>query len=86
MPQIIPIKDLRDTTRISEMCHNSDEPIFVTKNGYGASVLVSIDYFQKHLGRQDRYDRIAKAESEIDAGLGIDARESLRRTRARIHG
>ena len=61
-------------------------PVFPTKNGYGASVLVSIDYFQKHLGRQDRYDRIAKAESEIDAGLGIDARESLRRTRARIHG
>ena len=32
------------------------------------------------------YDRIARAEAEIDAGKGIDARESLRRTRARLHG
>ena len=32
------------------------------------------------------YDRIARAEAEIDAGKGMDARESLRRTRARLHG
>ena len=32
---IIPIRDMRDTTKISEMCHSSEEPIFVTKNGYG---------------------------------------------------
>lgn len=60
-------------------------PVFFTKNGYGTSVLVSIEYFQNHLNRQDIYDRIAQAESEIDAGRGIDARESLRRTRERLH-
>ena len=32
MPQIIPIKDLKNTSDISEMCHRTDEPIFVTKN------------------------------------------------------
>ena len=61
-------------------------PVFFTKNGYGASVLVSLEYFQEHFGQQDLYDRIARAEAEIDAGKGIDARESLRRTRARLHG
>ena len=30
MPQIIPIRDLRDTTKISEMCNATNEPIFVT--------------------------------------------------------
>ena len=61
-------------------------PIFFTKNGYGASVLVSLEYFQSHLSRQDLYDHIARAEAEIDAGKGLDARESLRRARARLHG
>ena len=34
MPQIRPITDLRNTTEISELCHKSQEPIFITKNGY----------------------------------------------------
>ena len=35
MPQIRPITDLRDTTAISEICHKKNEPVFITKNGYG---------------------------------------------------
>lgn len=41
MPEIRPIKDLRDTTKISELCHSKNEPIFITKNGYGDLVLSS---------------------------------------------
>lgn len=33
MPQIIPIKELKNTSEISDMCHASDEPIYITKNG-----------------------------------------------------
>lgn len=35
MPQIIPIKDLKNTSEISDMRHKTQEPIYVTKNGYG---------------------------------------------------
>jgi len=35
MPQIIPIKALKNTSEVSEMCHTVPEPIFVSKNGYG---------------------------------------------------
>ena len=35
MPKIIPIKELKNTSEISEMCHKSEEPVYVTKNGYG---------------------------------------------------
>ena len=35
MPQIIPIKDLKNTSEISDMCHRAEEPIYITKNGYG---------------------------------------------------
>lgn len=40
MPQILPIRDLRDTTKISNLCHESNEPIDITKNGYGDMVLL----------------------------------------------
>ena len=33
MPQIVPIRDLKDTAHISALCHESCEPIFITKNG-----------------------------------------------------
>lgn len=35
MPHIIPIKDLKNTAEISDLCHKCDEPIYITKNGYG---------------------------------------------------
>ncbi|MCD8204477.1 MAG: NAD(+) synthase [Coprobacillus sp.] len=46
MSQIIPIKDLRDTNKISEICHSSDEPLFITKNGYADLVIMSNDYYR----------------------------------------
>lgn len=49
MPSIIPIKELRDMTQISERCHDTDEPIFVTKNGYGDMVIVSMETYHKDL-------------------------------------
>ncbi len=35
MPEIRPIKDLKNTTEISELCHQLKEPLFITKNGWG---------------------------------------------------
>ena len=49
MPQIIPIKDLKNTANISELCHSLNEPIFITKNGYGDMVLMNIDYYEAML-------------------------------------
>lgn len=47
MAQIIPIKDLKNTATISEMCKNTDEPIFITKNGYGDMVLMNIEVYNR---------------------------------------
>lgn len=43
MPQIVPISHLKSTSEISERCHSAREPIFITKNGYGDMVLVSME-------------------------------------------
>ena len=47
MPQIIPIKDLKNTSEISELCHKTMEPVFITKNGYGDMVIMSIDVYDQ---------------------------------------
>lgn len=49
MPQIRPITDLRNTTEISELCHAKREPLFITKNGYGDLVIMSIEAYEEML-------------------------------------
>ena len=51
MPRIIPIRDLRDTGKISEMCNASREPIYITKNGYGDMVIMSMALYEERLAQ-----------------------------------
>ena len=57
MPRIIPIRDLKDTAKISEMVHESDEPIFVTKNGYGEMAIMSMKAYEEKMFMLDLYER-----------------------------
>ena len=72
MPQIIPIKDLRDTTKISDMCHASDDPIFVTRNGYGDMVILSMECFDKLLARTKIHDQVMEGAKQADNGELLD--------------
>ena len=49
MPRIIPIRDLKDTATISQMCQESNDPIYVTKNGYGDMVIMSMQAYEEKL-------------------------------------
>ena len=53
MPQIIPIKDLKKTSEISEMCHTTNEPVFITKNGYGDMVIMSMEAYEETMKKLD---------------------------------
>ena len=68
MPQIIPIRDLKNTAKISELCHQTDEPVFITKNGYGDMVLMSMKAYEEKMLMLDVYARIAEAEEEVRKG------------------
>jgi PHD/YefM family antitoxin component YafN of YafNO toxin-antitoxin module len=68
MPQIRPIKDLRNTTEISDLCHKSDEPIFISKNGYGDLVIMSIKTYENSMAKLDLYQKLAEAEAQIKSG------------------
>ena len=81
MPQIIPIRDLKNTSEISEICHNSDEPIFVTKNGYGDMVIMSIETYEKAMHINDIYKKLETAEHSVANGDVSDAFETVKRIR-----
>lgn len=85
MPRIIPIRDLKNTAAISQMCSESKEPIYITKNGYGDMVLMSMKAYEERMMMLDVYDRLAAAEDEVQAGKVTDARASLRELRQK-HG
>ncbi|MEW5953425.1 MAG: type II toxin-antitoxin system Phd/YefM family antitoxin [Bacillota bacterium] len=78
MPQIRPITDLRNTNEISDLCHAKKEPIFITKNGYGDLVIMSIETFDSILKDRELDAAIAEAEAEYTSDNQlIDAREAL---------
>ena len=70
MPQIVPIKELKNTNRISQMCHASGEPIYVTKNGYGDLVVMSMETYERQQVMNEVYAKLAVAEAQHEAGLG----------------
>ena len=65
------------TSNISEMCHKADEPIYITKNGYGDMVLMSIELFEKTQKKWNMYSDIEQSEQQIKEGRIKDARKSL---------
>ena len=69
MPEIIPIRDLKNTNAISQRCHETAEPIFVTKNGYGDMVIMN-----------DVYAKLATAEAQHEAGMGRSLADILKET------
>ncbi|MCM1159482.1 MAG: type II toxin-antitoxin system Phd/YefM family antitoxin [Bacteroidales bacterium] len=77
MPQIIPIKDLKNTSEISEMCHAVSEPIYITKNGYGDMVLMSMETYESQYNREKIYRELEISERQIEEGKILDAKEAL---------
>ena len=83
IPQIIPIKDLKNTSEISDMCHKAAEPIYVTKNGYGDMVIMSMETYESTMRQIAMYRNIEISEKQIEAGQVKDARTALREMKAK---
>jgi prevent-host-death family protein len=84
MPVIKPISDLRNKAReLSTICHDSGEPIFITKNGEGDMVLMSLAAYERLQARLELYRLLDEAEADVragDRGVSVDAvRHRLRR-------
>lgn len=79
--QIIPIRDLKNTAEISELCHRTNEPVFVTKNGYGDMVIMSMQAYEETLFNETLHRKLAEAETDLEKGKyteGFDIFQKLR--------
>jgi len=88
MPAIRPISDLRNNSNeISEFCRTSREPVFITKNGVGDMVVLSLEMYELQQAQLDLYAKLAEAETEIASGAeGVDFFEFAKKLRANVHG
>ena len=69
MPTIRPISDLRNKTHeISAICHESDAPVFITKNGTGDLVVMSVEAYERTQAQLDLYRLLSQAEADVRAG------------------
>ncbi len=76
MPTIRPISDLRNkSNEISNFVHNSNEPVFITRNGEGDMVVMSIAKYSQLQKKLELYSKLAVAESQRvtgDKGRSLD--------------
>jgi len=63
MPQIRPVSDLRNNfAEISRIVHETSEPVFLTKNGYGDMVVMSFEAYEKLQFESEVYFKLKEAE------------------------
>ena len=59
MPSIRPSSDLRNNyNEISRFCHQYSEPVYITKNGQGDLAVMSIETYERLVGKFELYKLI----------------------------
>jgi PHD/YefM family antitoxin component YafN of YafNO toxin-antitoxin module len=68
MPSIRPSSDLRNKyNEISEFCHKHSEPVYLTKNGHGDLAVMSIETYEKLVGKFELYKLLDEGLEAIKA-------------------
>ncbi len=82
MPIIKPISDLRNkSNEISKLANDSNEPIYITKNGEGDLVVMSMNHYSKMQLKLDLLSKLSVAQKQKSAG---DTGSSLKQVMTKI--
>ena len=69
MLNIRPSAYLRNNyNEISEFCHKTMKPVFITKNGHGDLAVMSIEAYEKFCGRYELYHLLDESLEAEKAG------------------
>lgn len=87
MPTIKPISDLRNkANEISKLVHTMDEPIFITKNGEGDMVVMSMAQYAQMQLKIKLFSKLAVAQNQIASGdKGRTLRQVMTDMRKKLH-
>ena len=78
MATIVPVTEMRDTNKFTEKCKNSNEPIFVTKNGYGDIVCMSMELYEALFEKINTQKQIYEGMLQMKKGEVIDGKTFLK--------
>lgn len=88
MNMIRPISDLRNNfADISKTVHETAKPVFLTKNGYGDMVVMSMEAFENLQFESEVYSKLREAEQEAElTNKRYSSKEVLKAMKAVIGG
>ena len=87
MPSIRSSADLRNQyNAISTFCHEYDEPVFITKNGKGDLAVMSIEAYEKLMGRFELYGLLQEGLDDVAEGRTRPLSEAIGQLRRRRNG
>ena len=88
MNMIRPVSDLRNNfADISKTVHETAQPVFLTKNGYGDMVVLSMEAYENLQFDSEVYFKLQEAEREAElSGIRYSSKDVLKAMRDAIEG
>jgi PHD/YefM family antitoxin component YafN of YafNO toxin-antitoxin module len=85
MPNIRPSSDLRNSyNEISEFCHKYSEPVYITKNGKGDLAVMSIETYEKLLGKFELYKLLDEGMEAMRKREVLSAEDVFEKVESRL--
>ncbi len=81
--QIIPIRELKNTTEVERRCAEENGPVYVTKNGYGRLVVMDIDYYERTMKKMYEAQALQVAMEDLKAGRTVDGNAAMDAVRSK---
>ncbi|MBQ1478318.1 MAG: type II toxin-antitoxin system Phd/YefM family antitoxin [Erysipelotrichaceae bacterium] len=80
MEKIRPVSDLRNHfAEISRQVHETNEPVFLTKNGFGDMVVLSMEAYEEMQFQSEVYFKLKEAERQAESSMKtFSSKEVLR--------
>ena len=87
MPMIRPSTALRNEySEISRTCHENGEPIFITRNGEGDLVVLSMEAYNQREASLELREKLLEAEEQLAAGVKpVPLEEAAAKWRAKVN-
>ena len=76
--KIIPMRNLKNTKEIEQLCKESKEPVFVTKNGTGSLIVLDFDTYADQIMEIYNIEMIKKGHKDYLEGRTIDGPTALK--------
>lgn len=87
MPNIKSSTDLRNNyNEISSFCHETQEPVYITKNGRGDLAVMSIETYELLSGKVELYRLLDEGRTAVNAGKKRPLEDVMKDIKASITG